>query len=119
MSLSLSPGQWGDGPQGRELLKTLPRFEEPCHLLADRAYQGNATLQLALDLGFTPVIPPHPNRLEPWEYDKAMYKRRNEVERLFRRLKGFRRVFSRFDKLDIMFRSFIYFALIVEELRLC
>ena len=31
----------------------------------------------------------------PWEYDRAMYKRRNEIERLFRRLKGFRRIFSR------------------------
>ncbi len=42
-------------------------------------------------------------RLDPWEYDREMYKRRNEVERLFRRLKGFRRIFSRFDKLDVMF----------------
>ncbi|MBS0422871.1 MAG: IS5/IS1182 family transposase, partial [Proteobacteria bacterium] len=42
-----------------------------------------------------------------------------EIERLFRRLKGFRRIFSRFDKLDIIFLSFIYFALIVEALGLC
>jgi len=48
-----------------------------------------------------------------------MYKRRNEIERLFRRLKGFRRIFSRFEKLDVMFIGFIYFALIVEALRLC
>jgi transposase len=46
-----------------------------------------------------------------------MYKRRNEVERLFRRLKGFRRVFSRFDKLDIVFLGFVHFALIVDGLR--
>lgn len=46
-----------------------------------------------------------------------MYKRRNEVERLFRRLKGFRRIFSRFDKFDVMFIAFINFALIVEALR--
>ena len=46
-----------------------------------------------------------------------MYKRRNEVERLFRRLKGFRRIFSRFDKLDVMFIAFINFALIVDGLR--
>jgi transposase len=46
-----------------------------------------------------------------------MYKHRNELERLFRRLKGFRRVFSRFDKLDIMFLSFIHFALIVDGLK--
>ena len=43
-----------------------------------------------------------------------MYKRRNEVERLFRRLKGFRHIFSRFDKLDVIFTAFIQFALIVN-----
>jgi transposase len=45
------------------------------------------------------------------------YKRRNEIERLFRRLKGFRRIFSRFDKLDLMFMAFLCFALVVEALR--
>jgi transposase len=48
-----------------------------------------------------------------------MYKRRNEVERLFRRLKGYRRIFSRFEKLDVMFTAFIGFALISDDLRLC
>ncbi len=47
----------------------------------------------------------------------AMYKRRNEIERLFRRLKGFRRIFSRFEKLDVIFIGFILFALIVDGLR--
>jgi len=42
---------------------------------------------------------------------------RNEVERLFRRLKGFRRIFTRFDKLDVMFIGFIVFALIVIVIR--
>jgi len=46
-----------------------------------------------------------------------MYKRRNEIERLFRRLKGFRRIFSRFEKLEVMFVAFITFALIVDGLR--
>jgi len=85
----------------------------------DRAYEGQQTRQLALDLGFIPVVPPKSNRLEPWEYDREMYKRRNEVERLFRRLKGFRRIFSRFEKLDVMFMAFIHFALVIEALRLC
>ncbi len=87
------------------------------HLLMDRAYEGDATRQLALDLGFTPVVPPLSTRIKPWEYDRAMYKRRNEIERLFRRLKGFRRIFSRFEKLDVMFIGFITFALIVEAVR--
>ena len=83
----------------------------------DRAYEGYETRQLALDLGFIPVVPPKCNRISPWEYDRVMYRRRNEVERLFRRLKGFRRIFSRFDKLDVMFTAFIHFVLIVEALR--
>jgi len=62
------------------------------------------------------VVPPKTNRLCPWEYDRGMYRRRNEIERLFRRLKGFRRVFSRFDKLDVMFAAFVLFALIVDAL---
>ena len=83
----------------------------------DRAYQGDETLQLALELGFTAVVPPNPQRLHPWSYDRAMYRKRNEVERLFRRLKGFRRIFSRFDKLDVMFMAFVHFALAFEALR--
>ena len=86
-------------------------------LLMDRAYEGNATRQLVLELNMTPVVPPKSNRLDPWEYDRELYKKRNEVERLFRRLKGFRRIFSRFDKLDVVFLAFIYFAFIIEALR--
>jgi transposase len=85
----------------------------------DRAYEGDQTRQLALDLGYIPVVPPKSNRISPWQYDRSMYKKRNEIERLFRRLKGFRRIFSRFDKLDAVFLAFISFALIVEALRLC
>lgn len=85
----------------------------------DRAYEGNETRQLVFDLGMDPVVPPKCNRLDPWEYNREMYKRRNEVERLFRRLKGFRRIFSRFEKLDVMFSGFIYFALVVDMLPLC
>jgi transposase len=62
-------------------------------------------------------VPPKQNRLTPWEYDRAMYKRRNERERLFRRLMGFRRIVSRFEQLDVMFVAFINFALIVDGLR--
>ena len=72
---------------------------------------------MALDLGYTPVVPPLSNRVDPWEYDREMYKKRNEIERLFRRMKGFRRIFSRFEKLDVLFLGFISFALIVDALR--
>ena len=117
IGFSLSPGNAGDAPEGRALLRSIDELPMSCHLLMDCAYEGNETRQLALDLGFIPVVPPHPNRIAPWVLKKELYKRRNEIERLFRRLKGFRRIFSRFDKLDLMFIAFIYFALIAEALR--
>ena len=86
-------------------------------VVMDRAYEGDETRQLVLDLGYEPVVPPSARRRSPWVYDQALYKRRNEIERLFRRLKGYRRVFSRFDKLDVVFVGFITFALIIETLR--
>ena len=118
ITFALSPGQAHDAPEGRKLLRRLGQAPWPLHLLMDRAYEGDETRQLALDLGFTPVVPPHPNRVSPWQYNRAMYKRRNEIERLFRRLKGFRRIFSRFEKLDVMFMAFINFALIADGLRI-
>ena len=63
------------------------------------------------------MVPPKTNRLVPWKYDQQTYKRRNEIERLFRRLKGYRRIFTRFDKLDAIFLGFVPFALIVETVR--
>ena len=82
----------------------------------DLAYEGDETRQLVLELGFTPVVPPLQTRRDSWAYDRFIYRRRNEIERLYRRLKGFRGIFSRFDKLDVTFTAFIHFALIVEAL---
>ncbi|QKD86345.1 IS5 family transposase [Xanthomonas axonopodis pv. vasculorum] len=115
----LTPGNAHDAPAGRTLLEHLGAVERPIHLLMDRAYEGNQTRQLARDLGFVPVVPPKSNRVEPWDYNREMYNRRNEVERLFRRLKGDRRIFTRFEKLDVMFLGFLSFALVVEGLRMC
>jgi transposase len=63
--------------------------------LMDRAYEGNETRQLVLDLGMVPVVPPKSNRNEPWEYYRALYKKRNEIERLFRRLQHANYLFHR------------------------
>ena len=62
------------------------------------------------------AVPSNSSCIEPREYDRALYKKRNEIERLFRRLKGFRRTFSRFQRLDVLFLAFINFALIVQAL---
>lgn len=117
ITFSLSPGQASDAVEGRELLGSIGPLPRPLHLVVDKAYEDDETRQLALDFGFIPVVPPKSNRLEPWQYDRAMYRKRNEIERLFRRLKGFRRIFSRFEKLDVLFLGFLTFALIVEALK--
>jgi transposase len=114
LTFSLSPGQASDSVEGRKLLRNWKDRPEMLPLTMDKAYEGEETRQLVFELGLFPVVPPKSNRIEPWEYDRELYKRRNEIERLFRRLKGFRRIFSRFEKLDIMFIAFIQFALIMD-----
>ena len=78
----------------------------------DMAYEGDETRGLAALLGFKPVVPPHPRRRKPWKLNKALYRQRNCVERLIRRIKGFRRVFTRYDKLDALFGAFVTIAFI-------
>ena len=120
VKFSLSPGQAHDAPEGRKLLREMGgRRSQTAKvpLLMDRAYEGDANREQAKAMGMDPIVPPKKSRLHPWKYDKELYKKRNEVERLFRRLKGYRRVFSRFDKLDVIFIGFIAFALICEMLR--
>jgi len=117
VAFRLSPGNARDAPEGRKLLSGMKKPAGGPALVMDRACEDNATRQLALQLGFAPVVPPKSNRLNPWEYDRELCKRRNEVERLFRRLKGFRRIFSRFENLDVIYLGFVTFVLIVEALR--
>jgi transposase len=111
---ALSPGKAHHAPEGRALLADLEPRSEGLPRRMDRAYEGDQTRQLVLSLG--PVVPPKSNPIEPWAYDHALYKKRNQIERLFPRLKGFRRFFSRFEKLDVLFLAFLNFALIVEPL---
>jgi transposase len=117
VAFALSPGQLHDGPQGRKLLKKLGPVEGKVHLVMDKAYESNQTRRLAVEMGYIPVVPPKRSRKDPWEYDTELYKRRNEVERLFRRIKRFRRIFTRYDKLDVMYLGFVTFGFIVDALR--
>lgn len=116
VKFALSAGNCGDAPEGRALLRQLGPVDHAVYLLMDRAYEGDETRDLALKLGYIPVVPPKSNRKKPWDYDKELYKQRNQVERLFRRLKRFRRIFTRYDKLDVIFLAFVYFALVVDAL---
>ena len=116
VSFSLSAGNCGDAPEGRALLQQLGPVDHSIYLLMDRAYEGDETRALAMELGYVPIVPPKSNRKHPWNYDKQLYKQRNQVERLFRRIKRFRRIFTRYDKLDVIFLAFVYFTLIVDAL---
>jgi transposase len=113
MIIKLSGGNEHDAPEGRELLESFGRQENNIPLGMDRAYEGDKTRDLAVSMNFTPVVPPKKNRKEPWDYDKELYKRRNIVERLFRRIKEFRKIFTRYDKLDVMYKAYVYWGLTV------
>ena len=117
IGFTLSAGQLHDAPQGRLLLEAIGKQKITIPLLMDRAYEDDQTRYIAQMLKFDPIVPPKSNRLSPWEYDKVLYKRRNEVERLFRLIQGFRRVFCRFDKLDIMYLGFIMLALVYVAIK--
>ena len=113
----LSAGQLHDAPQGRLLMETVGKQQSVIPLLMDRAYEDDYTRYIAQMLTFEPVVPPKKNRKSPWEYDKELYKLRNEVERLFRLIQGFRRIFCRYDKLDIMYIGFIQLALVYVAIK--
>jgi transposase len=108
----LSDGHLHDAPQGRILMETVGKQKTIIPLVMDKAYEDDHTRYIAQRLGFYPVVPPKSNRTHSWEYDTELYKRRNEIERLFRLIKGFRRIFVRFEKLDKMFVGFIQLALV-------
>ena len=114
VTYSLSGGNTHDSPQGELLLDSFERADEQIYILMDRAYEGDKMRAKAVEKGFIPVVPPKKNRRDPWEYDVDRYKQRNEIERLFLRLKRFRKIFTRYDKLDVMFCGFIYFAMIID-----
>ena len=113
----LSEGQLHDAPQGRLLMETVGKLKFAIALVMDRAYEDDFTRYIAQTLNFKPVVPPKSNRKIPWDYDKELYKKRNEIERLFRLLDGFRRIFVRFEKLDIMYMAFIKLALIFVTIK--
>ena len=115
LTFHISAGNKHDAPEGRKLLETI-YSEDEHYLLMDRAYEDDKTITLAQQQGFIPVVPPKKNRQKPWEYDKELYKRRNEVERYFLRLKRFRKVFTRYDKLDIIYSAVISLAMIFDAI---
>ena len=82
----------------------------------NRAYEGDRTRRLAVELRYEPVVPSKSNRRRLWTDDAQRYLRRHEFERLFGRLKRFRRIATCYDELDVMYLSEIYLALICNLL---
>ncbi len=79
--------------------RLIRRVRAPDRLLADRAYDS-AELREELDeRGTKPVIPNRRNRKKPFSFSKRLYKLRWRIENAFNRLKDFRRVATRYDKL--------------------
>ena len=79
-------------------------------MLADKGYDADYIVEAAGSMGAVAVIPPKSNRIIQREYDTELYKERNLVERLFNKLKHFRRIATRYDKTASAFLAFIHIA---------
>jgi transposase len=88
----------------------LSRIPTPLKLIADRAYDAKRLRNWLAERGSESVIPPNPTRKHPHRYDPMAYKARNLIERMFCRLKDFRRIATRYDKRLDTFASAIYLA---------
>lgn len=110
VAFEITPGQRGDAPVAGALIDRLPG---PRTLLADRAYDSDALRARLLDRGTRPVIPNAPYRKRFHPFDRSAYARPNLVERAFCRLKDFRRVATRYDRLAATYSTSIALAAIV------
>ena len=99
----LTAGQVHDITQAPALIAGLQIKQ----VIADRAYDSNAFLALLNAAGSEPVIPPVKTRREPHFYDRHAYRERHLVECLFSRLKQFRRIATRYEKLARNFLSML------------
>ncbi len=82
----------------------------PRMLLADKGYDGDAVRENLLFHGILPVIPPRSNRSQPIACNFLRYRDRNRIERMFNRLKQFRRIATRYDKTAKSFLGFLHLA---------
>lgn len=114
LRLGLSAGQAHDAPAALELLDQL---EPRTIVLADKAYDGNAIRDLIEAQGAVPNIPAKSNRKWRPCFSKTLYRERNQVERFFNKLKHFRRIATRYDKLADNFLAMVKLASIRLWLR--
>ena len=91
----LTPGNIADISAAPHVLAKIPA---PRRLIADKAYDAKSLRDWLTERGGTAVIPPNPTRKHPARYDAKLYRQRNLIERMFCRLKDFRRIATRYDK---------------------
>ena len=113
LRLHVTAGLCHDSPHAPALLAGLT-FQR---VIADRGYAGHDFIELVVASGAEAVIPPHPRAKEPREYDRDWYRERHLVECFINKLKHYRRVFSRFDKLAHRYLGFVQFASVLIWLR--
>jgi putative transposase len=102
----LTPGQAHDLACTEPLLENV----DPDALLGDKAYDAGSLIDTLSRRGITPVIPPKANRKMPRVRDFALYCERNLVERFFNKLKHFRAIATRYDKLAKIFLAGVQLA---------
>lgn len=102
----LTAGQRHDITQAAALVEGY----EPDYVIADRGYDADAFLEQIEAVDAIAVIPARKRRKVGRDYDKHLYKERHLVESFINKLKYYRRVFSRFDKLADRYLGFISLA---------
>jgi transposase len=102
----LTPGQYQDITQA----ETLTAGFFPSAVPADKGYDSDPYRQYLRDRRIIPVIPPRSNRKNPQGYDRDIYRKRYLVEFFINKIKQFRRIFSRFEKLSERYLSFLHFG---------
>jgi transposase len=110
----ISPGNDHDITCAEVLLKGL---EPRAVVIADKGYDADSVRRCIRDQGAIPNIPNRSNRKKKYRWKKAVYRQRNLVERFFNKLKQFRRIATRYDKLGATFFAFIQLASIRIYLR--
>ena len=102
----LTAGQQHDITQAENMIVDF----ECEYVIADRAYDSSDFVQLIVDSGAIAVVPPRKNRKEQRDYDEHLYKERHLVECFIGKIKHYRRIFSRFEKLASRFLGFLSFV---------
>ena len=77
------------------------------YVIADRGYAAQSFLDAIVAAGAIAVIPPHQRRKQPWNYEAWLYRERHLVECFINKIKHYRRIFTRFDKLASRYLGFV------------